>query len=90
MMLARRHNTSNYLKILGHASYVPVDSRRNACQFRQRQPMPWMRSASARPNERGIRLRDLESLHNLSNFDGSESKLNFLDVAILIEPFRQA
>src|ERR1039458_7642109 len=38
--------------------------RRNSRQFRQRLPMPWMRSVSARADRHGVRDRNAECRHD--------------------------
>ena len=52
--------------------------------------MPRVRAPSARTNERGVGLGDMEGLRNFPDFDCSESRLNRLQVAFLSQPTRQA
>jgi hypothetical protein len=62
---------------------------RNARQIRQRLPVPSMRMASARPDERGIGLGHLHDFRDLANSFASERWLNSLNVTFLRQPTRQ-
>lgn len=58
-------------------------------ELRQRLPAPWVRAASACSDHGGVWFRDLESLRYFSDFDGLESRLNLLNVALLVQPIGQ-
>ena len=78
------------LYTLRHSELDASLMRRGTNQFRQRLPVPWMRSPSARADRDGIPDRNPEHRHDDRISDSGKERLNLAHVSVFGQPSGQA